>query len=50
MKIAKEKISNYEEKIVKLMKENQSLKVEGALTFNNLTPRPSFEKVSELIK
>ena len=48
MKLAQEKNCKYEEKISSLMNENQSLKIRAAVSFDELTPRPSFHEVSFL--
>jgi len=45
MKNAIEKIAKYEERIFALMNENKSLKVKAAVALDELTPRPSFQKV-----
>jgi len=45
LKDCKEKISNYECQSSNLLKENQILKSKNDLTFEQLTPRPSFQKV-----
>lgn len=49
MKYAREKISILEDKISVLMSENQNLKIRAAISFDELTPRPSFDKVQLLL-
>ena len=44
-KTMKEKIGAYDEKISNLMNENQKLKTRAAVSFDELTPRPSFKSV-----
>lgn len=48
VKLTKEKLSTCEEKISNLMNENQKLKVRAAVSFDELTPRPSFIQVSPI--
>ena len=45
MKLNQEKVTKLEEKVASLMNENQSLKVRAAVSFDELTPRPSFSNV-----
>ena len=45
MKYARAKISILEDKVSVLMNENQNLKIRAAISFDELTPRPSFDKV-----
>ena len=46
MRSTKEKMLKYEEKVSSLMKENQNLKGREAMSYEELTPRPAFRKVS----
>lgn len=46
MRSTKEKILKYEDKVSSLMKENQNLKGREAMSYEELTPRPIFRKVS----
>ena len=45
LKSTKEKLVNNEQKISDLMNENQKLKTRAAVSFDELTPRPSFQNV-----
>ena len=45
LKRTKDKISKFEENVSDLMAENQNLKLRAAVSFDELTPRPSFDKV-----
>ena len=47
MRGAKDKIAKLEEKKSLLMKENQDLTIRAAVSFGELTPRPSFHKVAD---
>lgn len=46
MKSAKEKLAICDQKIAELMNENQKLKTRAAVSFDELTPRPSFQNVN----
>lgn len=48
VKLTKDKLSVCEEKISNLMNENQKLKVRAAVSFDELTPRPSFKQVKPI--
>lgn len=45
MKATREKLVINEQKISDLMNENQKLKTRAAVSFDELTPRPSFQNV-----
>lgn len=47
MRGAKDKIAKLEEKISLLMNENKDLTIRAAVPFGELTPRPSFHKVTD---
>ena len=48
MKSAKEKLAIWDQKISELMNENQKLKTRAAVSFDELTPRPSFQNFNLL--
>ena len=47
LKTTKETLSKAEEKISHLINDNHKLKVRAAVSFDELTPRPSFQQVKK---
>jgi hypothetical protein len=50
LKDALHTIKNHEKNVSNLMNENQTLKIRAAVAWEEMTPRPQFQKVNRILK